>query len=248
MAGAKKPAAPSVRNSAASMVLGIAELGDVRRLGRVGLRTLVFTLILSACSVGIGVTLANVVRPGSHLSADRRAALRERYASQAAEQVAQARLAKPLRETLLDIIPKNPLQEMVGALDGSSPGGGMLAVMFFALLFGIALTLAPPERTQPLIRVLEGVYDTVMVIVGLAMRLAMARCLLGPNDGFLVMDDPLADLDPRRQAAAAGLLCEYARDRQVVVFTCHPGHAELLGGASAMLGDVEAGAARREVV
>jgi DAACS family dicarboxylate/amino acid:cation (Na+ or H+) symporter len=155
-----------------ALVLGVAGLGDVRRLGRVGLRTLVFTLILSACSVGIGVTLANVVRPGSHLSAARRAALRERYASQAAEQVAQARLAKPLRETLLDIIPKNPFQEMVGALDGSSPGGGMLAVMFFALLFGIALTLAPPERTQPLIRVLEGVYDTVMVIVGLAMRLA----------------------------------------------------------------------------
>jgi len=60
---------------------------------------------------------------------------------------------------------------MVGALDGSSRGGGMLAVMFFALLFGIALTLAP-ERTKPLISVLEGIYDTVMVIVGLAMRLA----------------------------------------------------------------------------
>ncbi len=60
---------------------------------------------------------------------------------------------------------------MVGAVDGTSPGGGMLAVMFFALIFGIALTLAP-ERTQPLISVLQGVYDVVMVIVGLAMRLA----------------------------------------------------------------------------
>ncbi len=155
-----------------ALVLGVAGLGDVRRLGRVGLRTLVYTLVLSACSVGIGVGLANVVRPGTHLSAERRAALRARYETQAAEKVAQARQAKPLRETLLDIVPRNPVQEMVGALDGSSPGGGMLAVMFFALLFGIALTLAPPERTQPLVRVLEGVYDTVMVIVGFAMRLA----------------------------------------------------------------------------
>jgi DAACS family dicarboxylate/amino acid:cation (Na+ or H+) symporter len=72
---------------------------------------------------------------------------------------------------LLDIIPRNPLQEAVGALDGSSPGGGMLAVMFFALMFGIAITLAP-ARTRPLLAVLEGVYDVVMVIIGLAMRLA----------------------------------------------------------------------------
>jgi DAACS family dicarboxylate/amino acid:cation (Na+ or H+) symporter len=155
-----------------ALVLGVAGLGDVRRLGRVGLRTLLYTVVLSACSVGIGVGLANAVRPGAHLSEERRAALRARYATQAAEKVAQARQAKPLRETLLDIVPRNPVQEMVGALDGSSPGGGMLAVMFFALLFGVALTLAPPERTQPLVRVLEGVYDTVMVIVGFAMRLA----------------------------------------------------------------------------
>jgi DAACS family dicarboxylate/amino acid:cation (Na+ or H+) symporter len=60
---------------------------------------------------------------------------------------------------------------MVGALDGSSPGGGMLAVMFFALMFGIAITLAP-ERTKPLVMVLEGLYDVVMVLIGFAMRLA----------------------------------------------------------------------------
>jgi DAACS family dicarboxylate/amino acid:cation (Na+ or H+) symporter len=154
-----------------ALVLGVAGIGDVRRLGRVGLKTLLYTVGLSACSVAIGVGMARMIRPGLRLGDEQRAALRQRYSSQADEKVAQARQAKPLRETLLDIIPKNPLQEMVGAVDGSSPGGGMLAVMFFALLFGIALTLAP-ERTQPLVRVLEGIYDTVMVIVGIAMRLA----------------------------------------------------------------------------
>lgn len=154
-----------------ALVLGVAEIGDVRRLGRIGLKTLLFTLFLSACSVLIGLVLTNAVRPGQHLSDERRAALRERYAVQATEKVALAREAKPLRETLLDIIPRNPLQEMVGAVDGSSRGGGMLAVMFFALLFGVALTLAP-QRTRPLVAVLEGIYDVVMVVVGLAMRLA----------------------------------------------------------------------------
>jgi DAACS family dicarboxylate/amino acid:cation (Na+ or H+) symporter len=155
----------------AALVLGVTGLGDVRKLGRVGLRTLFYTLMLSACSVVIGVSLANIVRPGTHLSEQQRSSLRQRYAPQTAEKVAQAKQAKPLRETLLDIIPKNPLQEMVGAVDGSSPGGGMLAVMFFALLFGIALTLTP-QRAGPVIAVLEGVYDAVMVIVGWAMRLA----------------------------------------------------------------------------
>ncbi len=153
-----------------ALVLGIAGLGDVRRLGRVGLKTLVYTVALSACSVVIGVTLANTVRPGHHLSAEQRGALRQRYAAQTDEKVAQAQAGKPLRDTLLDIIPRNPLQEMVGALDGSS-SGGMLAVMFFAVLFGIALTLAP-ARAAPVISLLEGIYDAVMVIVGLAMRLA----------------------------------------------------------------------------
>ena len=154
-----------------ALALGVAELGDVRRLGRVGLKTLGYTLILSTCSVAIGVGLANAVKPGTHLSQTQREELRRRYASQADEKIAQAHEAKPLRDTLLDLIPRNPLREMVGAVDGSSPGGGMLAVMFFALLFGIALTVSP-ERTKPLIGVLEGLYDVTMVIVGFAMRIA----------------------------------------------------------------------------
>ncbi len=172
-----------------ALVLGVAGIGDVRRLGRVGLKTLLYTVILSACSVGIGVMLSNVIRPGAHLSDEQRATLRARYAPQADENVALARQAKPLRDALLDIIPKNPLREMVGALDGSSPGGGMLAVMFFALIFGVALTLAP-ERTQPVVALLEGIYDTVMVIVGFAMRLAplAVACLVFALTALLGVD------------------------------------------------------------
>lgn len=154
-----------------ALALGVAGVGNLRRLGGLGARTLLFTLVLSATSVAIGVVLANAVRPGERLPAAERVELRERYRSTADATVAQAKQAKPLRESLLDIVPRNPLQEMVGALDGSSPGGGMLAVMFFALVFGVAIPFAP-ERTAPLVAVLEGVYDVVMVIIGWAMRLA----------------------------------------------------------------------------
>ena len=57
----------------------------------------------------------------------------------AADTMAKSRQAKSLKDTLLDIIPENPLQEMVGALDGSSKGNGILAVMFFAAFFGAAI-------------------------------------------------------------------------------------------------------------
>lgn len=72
-------------------------------------------------------------------------------------------------------------------------------------------------------------------ILGLALRLAMARHFLGDNGGFLVMDDPLVDMDPRRQAAAAALLAECGGERQVIVFTCHPTHAATLGGLAVEL-------------
>jgi DAACS family dicarboxylate/amino acid:cation (Na+ or H+) symporter len=155
-----------------ALVLGIAEIGDVKKLGRLGLRTLGFTLLLSGVSVVIGIGIVSLVQPGRQLSEASRERLREQVPTkETAEKVAKAKQAKPLHRMLLDIIPENPLQEAVGALDGSSPGGGMLAVMFFALMFGVAITLAP-ERTGPLVAVLQGIYDVAMVIIGFAMQLA----------------------------------------------------------------------------
>lgn len=163
-----------------ALVLGVVEIGDVRKLGRIGLRTLGFTLIFSTAAVLIGVTAVNVVRPGHMIGESQRKALSAKYKTKADKDVENAKKAKTIRDSLLDIIPKNPLQEMTGAMDGSSPGGGMLAVMFFALFFGVALTMIPPERAAPLVAILQAVFDTCMVIVGIAMRLAplAVACLL----------------------------------------------------------------------
>jgi DAACS family dicarboxylate/amino acid:cation (Na+ or H+) symporter len=155
----------------AALALGVVELGDVRRLGRVGLMTLAMTLAFSLTAVAVGITLVNVVRPGGQLSQADRDVLRKQYARGAEDTVQKAAKAKSLRDTLLDVIPENPLQEAAGALDGSSKGNGMLAVMFFSLIFGAAITMAP-ARTEALVRVLEGVFDASMVIIGLAMKLA----------------------------------------------------------------------------
>lgn len=66
--------------------------------------------------------------------------------------------------------------------------------------------------------------------LALALRLAMASYFLGGSDGFLMMDDPLVDMDPARQKAAAEALKSFSAGRQIIFFTCHPGTADLLGG------------------
>lgn len=154
-----------------ALTLGVAGMGDIRRLGRVGLTTLVFTVLLSSIAVFLGVTIVKTLRPGEGLPPDKRAALVERYTSQTSTAIQNANRAKPLRDALLDIIPRNPLQEMVGALDGSSPGGGMLAVMFFSLMLGVGITLAGP-RAAALTATLESLYEVVMVLIRLAMYTA----------------------------------------------------------------------------
>lgn len=156
-----------------ALVLGVTGIGDVRKLGRLGARTLIFTVIFSTASVALGLSMVNVIGPGKRLSDAKREQLRSQYATEqsASDAIGKARQAKSARDALLDIIPRNLLAEMVGSADGSSRGGGMLAVMFFALLFGAALTFVP-ARAAPVIALLEGVYDAVMWIINLAMRLA----------------------------------------------------------------------------
>jgi len=156
-----------------ALVLGVAGIGDVRRLGRMGVRTLVFTVLLSGASVLIGLGLANAVRPGDRLSAGAREKLRQqsRVEGRLRQKVDEAGKPRPLLHSLRDLIPENPLKEMAGALDPDNPGGGMLAVMAFALMFGIAVSVAP-ARTGALVAAIEGLFDVCMVIIGWAMRVA----------------------------------------------------------------------------
>ena len=69
-------------------------------------------------------------------------------------------------------------------------------------------------------------------LFALAIRLAMAEFFLGGMEGFLVLDDPLVDLDPDRQRQAAAVLTEFSKKHQLVIFTCHPTHAQLLADAN----------------
>jgi DAACS family dicarboxylate/amino acid:cation (Na+ or H+) symporter len=155
-----------------ALVLGVLGLGDLSRLGRVGATSILLTLLLSGASVAIGIGLVNLIGPGERLSPEQQQALEQAYAGEAKGKVESADKAKPIEQVLLDLLPENPVQEMAGALDGSSKGNGMLAVMFFALIFGAALSMIEPERRAAMVTLLEGLFDISMIIIGWAMRLA----------------------------------------------------------------------------
>lgn len=155
-----------------AIVLGVAEMGDVRKLGRVGLRSLLYTLLLTTTGVVVALTVVNVFEPGRHMSQETRDTLRERYVAEAAGKVEQGTKETSLADTLLGLIPQNPLEEAVNAFTANYTGGGLIAVMVFSLFFGVALAMAPPDKSSALTATLKGVFEVCMIIIGFAMRLA----------------------------------------------------------------------------
>ncbi|WP_373650730.1 dicarboxylate/amino acid:cation symporter [Schlesneria sp. DSM 10557] len=162
-----------------ALALAVVEIGDLKKLGRMGLKTLGFTGLLSTAAVLIGVGLVGVLRPGHALEEGQRQKLITQYSGSASEKMNKLKDAKPVRDTIVDLLPENPLQEMVGAVDGSSKGNGMLSVMVFALICGMAITTRPIE-TQTFVSWLEGLYAISMSVISFAMRLAPygAGCLV----------------------------------------------------------------------
>jgi len=68
-------------------------------------------------------------------------------------------------------------------------------------------------------------------IVALAWRFALTEYFLKDQTGFILLDDPLVDMDPDRREMASKAIEEFAKEQQVLVMTCHPEHAEKLDNA-----------------
>lgn len=174
----------------ASLVVGVAGIGDIRKLGRVGLKSFGYCLVISAISVVIGLTLANTIRPGERIDPATSAALQQRYASDATKTVEDANKAKtaapkPLMSVVETIVPKNPFYAVAGKEDPN-----MLHLMFFALIVGIAITLLPVTVTAPVLRVLEGIYEITAKIIEIIMKFApyAVACLLFNNTARFGLD------------------------------------------------------------
>ena len=149
---------------AASLLIGTASLGDLRKLGRIGGKTVAFYLTTTAIAVTIGILLSNIVQPGGRIDPTTRDTLSAAYADEAGERVAMAAEKPPLVETLLGMIPRNPVQA-AAEMD-------LLPLIIFTILFGAALTLVQTDKKNTVLMFAEGVNDAVMVLIDWIMKLA----------------------------------------------------------------------------
>ena len=186
-----------------ALVIGVYQLGRGHGLSGVAGRTLGFTFVLSASSVVIGVALVNLLRPGDGVELAGGAALPGAAGVQALQ--ANAAAAKPLSDTLVELIPRNPLESAVRALDGE-----MLPLMVFALIFGVAVSrLGKRDEDLLLIRLLEQIFEACMRIVQFAMRLApFAVFAIVFNTAFTFGAGIFASLLYYVVAVVAGLLIQ----------------------------------------
>ncbi len=150
----------------AALVNGVAEIGEVARVGKTGLRALAMTVVLSSIAVGIGLAAVNAIRPGEALSAETRAKLQQDMNVEEAKK--RAAVAEEKNDPpVLGLIPRNPTLEATRALTG-----GLLPFMVFALIFGMALASIEPERAMPVKAFFEGLFLVSQKMIEFAMKLA----------------------------------------------------------------------------
>ncbi len=148
----------------AALVVGIAEMGEVRALKNIGLRTLGYTVIVSSIAVAISLAAVNILRPGDGVDPDAARELLAEGGEGAASIVAASAESEAGVNALVAIVPNN----VVAAMSNND----ILAVMFFALFFGVGLLLVQTPRTEQLKNAVEGVFEVAMKLIGLVIQLA----------------------------------------------------------------------------
>jgi Na+/H+-dicarboxylate symporter len=148
----------------ASILVGVASLGDLAKLGRIGIKTVAYYLVTTSIAITIGLVLANLLRPGSRLDPGIKDRLLQDFSSAAEVNIERAAAPPSVVDTLLDIIPTNPI--------GSLAEANMLQIIFFAMVFGIALTYLDRSKSEPVLRFMDTVNEAMIQLVHLVMKIA----------------------------------------------------------------------------
>lgn len=150
-----------------SLIDGVSNLSDVNKLSRMGGKTVGLYIATTIIAVTIGLTLVNIINPGHYLSTERRDQLRESFAADLDTSIITAHTTKdagPL-QMLVDIVPGN-------LFNSFSDNTNMLQVIFFAILFGVAMILSPKEKVTTVKNFFDGANTVILSIVDIIMRYA----------------------------------------------------------------------------
>jgi DAACS family dicarboxylate/amino acid:cation (Na+ or H+) symporter len=147
-----------------ALVVGVAEMGDLKSLGRAGIRTLLLTIVVSSIAVLIGLGMVNLFRPGDGVDPVLAAQLLEQGKAGAAGIVDKAPEGVQLGQFFLELVPSNFFT--------AASENQILPVMIFALFFGIGLVMARSPATDHLQKGIEGVFEVSMKLINLFIKLA----------------------------------------------------------------------------
>ncbi|HEX2165437.1 MAG TPA: dicarboxylate/amino acid:cation symporter, partial [Thermoanaerobaculia bacterium] len=146
-----------------ALLLGVAELGDLRSLARVGWRTLVMTVLVSLIAVALGIGLVALFQPGRGMSPELVARLTEGAAERASVVLGGEAPATGM-DLLINLVPSNPVR--------AAADGDMLAVMFFSALLGVGVLLSRGVAARRFLGGVEGLFEISMRLIDLVIRLA----------------------------------------------------------------------------
>lgn len=203
-----------------SLIVAVAGLGDPRRLGRMGLKTIALFLFTGFTSAALGVAIATVFKPGAAVSDTARQNLpgadvaRAEQAQQGAQQISAWKMA-------LDAVPANPFKAIAE--------GQMLQIVVLSIVIGLGLTLIPAEKSRPVIALCDGLAEAVLRLVQLLMQTA-------PYAVFCLVCVLVGQLGLEVFAALAYYCLIVVLGLAIILFVLYPGLTALLTPASNRVG------------
>ncbi len=151
----------------ASLIVGVANLKDITKLTRLGSKTIAIYLTTTIIATTIGLFIVNIIKPGKIITPETRQELLDIYAHDVVEKTNIAENLKkqgPL-QPLVDIIPSN-------LINAASENSNMLQIVFFAIIFGVALLQIPKDKGEPVVRFFDGLNDVIIRIIHFIMMFA----------------------------------------------------------------------------
>lgn len=144
-----------------SLVVGIAGVGDAKKLGRIGLKTIIYFEIVTTIAIVVGLLLANLFHPGAGIDMSTLGTVDiSKYQATAAE----VQHEHAFIETILNLIPSNIFAAMAR--------GEMLPIIFFSVLFGLGLSSLQADLREPLVKMFQGVSETMFKVTHMIMNYA----------------------------------------------------------------------------
>jgi len=147
-----------------ALVVGVAEMGDLKVLGRAGIKSLLFTVFVSTVAVLIGLVMVNLFRPGAGVDPVVAAQLLEQGKAGAASIVENSKAGTTGTNFFLELVPTNIFK--------AAAENDILPVMVFAMLFGIGAVMVRSHATDQMLKTIEGLFEVMMKLIGLVIKLA----------------------------------------------------------------------------